>query len=125
MSTTIGPQDPGSGNVLPCRPLPRLFTKELSRRVKHVSFSSNPSRMRFYTQEIVLFREDLMRKVRRHALSSSIDGTSDINEVLVETIIKQVSIAFNGGDSENVNLLLDSGSFMPPSAACPARLLGS
>ena len=49
------------------------------------------SRMRFYTQEIVLFREDLMRKVRRHALNASIDSAGDINEVLVETIIKQVS----------------------------------
>ncbi len=48
--------------------------------------------MRFYSQEIVFFREDLLRKMRRHAVVSSehAEAGQDISELLVETVIKQV-----------------------------------
>ena len=92
MVVCVGPQDPGSGAVLPFRPLAKYFTRELSKRIKHINFASNPCRMRFYSQEIVFFREDLLRKMRRHAIVSSehAEAGQDISELLVETVIKQV-----------------------------------
>jgi DNA polymerase epsilon subunit 2 len=38
----------------------------MRQKVKHVTFASNPCRLRYYTQEIVLFREDLLKKMQRH-----------------------------------------------------------
>ena len=52
-----GPQDVGTHHALPRRPIPEIFTKELRKKVTHVTFASNPCRLRFFTQEIVLFRE--------------------------------------------------------------------
>jgi hypothetical protein len=63
-----GYQDPGAGSVYPLSPLSSVFTKSLSNKVKHVLYASNPCRLRFYTQEIVIFREDVLRKMRRYAL---------------------------------------------------------
>lgn len=88
-----GPEDPGCGVALPRRAIPEEYTKELRRRVKHVSFASNPSRVRFYTQEIVLFREDLIKKMQRHCvLPPTLAGAVDVSEQLVQTIIEQAHL---------------------------------
>ena len=52
-----GPADPGAGPCLPRGPLPNVFTKSLREMLPQVTFTSNPCRVRFFTQEIVLFRE--------------------------------------------------------------------
>jgi len=88
-----GPEDPGCGVALPRRAIPEEYTKDLRRRVKNVSFASNPSRVRFYTQEIVLFREDLIKKMQRHCVvSPSLSGTKDVSEQLVQTILDQAHL---------------------------------
>jgi DNA polymerase epsilon subunit 2 len=38
------------------------------KKVKNITFVSNPFRIRFYTQEMVFFREDLMRKAQRNTV---------------------------------------------------------
>lgn len=63
-----GSQDPGMGKILPKRPIPDIFREELKRRIPHISFASNPCRLRYYTQEIVIFRENLLRKMQRYSL---------------------------------------------------------
>eukprot|EP01034_Spumella_vulgaris_P040080 gene40080-49565_t len=45
-----GPYDAGSNVALPRRAIPADLTESLRERVKHVTFASNPSRVRFYTQ---------------------------------------------------------------------------
>ena len=52
-----GPADPGAGPCLPRGPLPNVFTKSLREMLPQVTFTSNPCRVRFFTQEFVLFRE--------------------------------------------------------------------
>ena len=52
-----GPNDPGAGATLPRAPLSNYFTGALRERVTHASFATNPCRLRFYAQEIVIFRE--------------------------------------------------------------------
>eukprot|EP00956_Cyclotella_meneghiniana_P040265 scaffold191200_cov73-Cyclotella_meneghiniana.AAC.1 len=63
-----GPNDPGMTGVLPRGPIPNYFTGSLRSKVKHAFFASNPCRMRFFTKELVFFRDDLVSKMRRHAL---------------------------------------------------------
>jgi len=63
-----GPNDPGITGVLPRGPIPDYFTSFLRSKVNHAIFASNPCRMRFFTKEIVFFRNDLVGKMRRHCL---------------------------------------------------------
>ena len=63
-----GPNDPGAGPTLPRAPLPKVFTRSLRESLAAVTFTSNPCRIRFYTQEIVLFREDILRAMRSNAI---------------------------------------------------------
>ena len=86
-----GPQDVGTHNALPRRPIPELFTKDLRKKVAHVTFASNPCRVRFYTQEIVLFREDLLRKMQRHSVlpPRTDEDAPELTEQLVESILDQ------------------------------------
>lgn len=79
--------------ALPRRPIPELYTKSLRQRVRHVTFGSNPCRVRYFTQEIVLFREDLLKKMQRHlAVPLVLDDPTvpDITEQLVESLLDQV-----------------------------------
>lgn len=63
-----GPNDPGISGVLPRGPIPNYFTTSLRSKVKHAIFASNPCRMRFFSKELVFFRDDLVGKMRRHCL---------------------------------------------------------
>lgn len=85
-----GLDDPG-GSVLPRPPIPSVFTKALRERLSDVTFASNPCRLRFYSQDIVLFRHDLVSKMRRHAVVPPTDahGTFEITEHLVRTVVDQ------------------------------------
>ena len=82
-----GPQDAGTSNALPRRPIPEEFVKDLKKKVSHITFASNPCRVQFFTQEIVLFREDLLRKMQRHTVVPP--HADDICQQLVETILDQ------------------------------------
>ncbi|KUG00664.1 DNA polymerase epsilon subunit 2 [Phytophthora nicotianae] len=48
--------------------LPDLCTRELIRKGPNVTCSTNPCRIRYYTQDIVIFRDDLQQKMQRHAI---------------------------------------------------------
>ncbi|RLN96760.1 hypothetical protein BBJ28_00025649 [Nothophytophthora sp. Chile5] len=63
-----GPNDPGSSRAFPRHPLPELCTRELLRKLPNVTCSTNPCRIRYYTQDLVIFREDLHQKMQRHAI---------------------------------------------------------
>lgn len=61
-----GPLDAGSSVALPKKALPEEIAGVLRERVTHVAFASNPCRVRLFTQEIVLYREDLLKKMQKH-----------------------------------------------------------
>ncbi|KAJ0981216.1 hypothetical protein J5N97_009471 [Dioscorea zingiberensis] len=85
-----GPDDPGPSKVLPRCALPKNLTEELQNHIPNAIFTSNPCRIKFYTQEIVLFRQDLLYRMRRSSLiPHSTDETSDPFEHLVATITHQ------------------------------------
>lgn len=109
-----GPTDPGSSVCLPRRRVPAKFVETLQQKVRHIAFGSNPFRVRFYTQEIVFFREDLLKKMQRHlATTLQVDSTMtkddgdddrddeeggngrsvpDITEQLVESLLDQAHL---------------------------------
>ncbi|KAL7547321.1 hypothetical protein ACHAWF_010640 [Thalassiosira exigua] len=60
-------------------PIPKRFTSALRSSVKHVVFASNPCRMRFFSKEIVFFRDDLVGKMRCHCLLEPHEDESDEN----------------------------------------------
>jgi len=72
-----GPNDPGITGVLPRGPIPNYFTSSLRSKVRHAIFASNPCRMRFFTKEIVFFRDDLVGKMRRHCLMEPREDNDD------------------------------------------------
>ncbi|OWZ23863.1 DNA polymerase epsilon subunit [Phytophthora megakarya] len=63
-----GPNDPGSSRAFPRHPLPDLCTRDLIRKVPNVICTTNPCRIRYYTQDIVIFRDNLQQKMQRHAI---------------------------------------------------------
>ena len=90
-----GPLDAGTSVALPRRPIPEQYTKSLRQRVRHVTFASNPCRVRYFTQEIVLFREDLLKKMQRHlAVPLILDDPTvpDITVQLVESLLDQAHL---------------------------------
>lgn len=48
--------------------IPPSITSTLRQKVPKAIFTSNPTRLQYCTQEIVVFREDLLSKVSRHCL---------------------------------------------------------
>lgn len=62
-----GPNDPW-GDVLSPRPaIPKSFTERIRNKVKRSFFTTNPCRIKFCTQEIVVMRDNLLSKMSRHA----------------------------------------------------------
>ncbi|KAL6493468.1 DNA-directed DNA polymerase epsilon, subunit B [Orobanche gracilis] len=85
-----GPDDIGPSSVLPRCSLPKYITEELQNHIPNAVFLSNPCRIKFYTQEIVFFRQDMLYKLRRTCLMPpSTEETSDPFEHLVATITHQ------------------------------------
>ncbi|WVZ16043.1 hypothetical protein V8G54_013609 [Vigna mungo] len=73
-----GPDDAGPSTVLPRCALPKYLTEELQKHIPNAIFSSNPCRVKFYTQEIVFFRQDMLHRMRRSCLMSpSTEETDD------------------------------------------------
>lgn len=89
-----GPNDAGDNLSLPRRGIPSKLVEGLSRRVAHVSFGSNPCRIKFFTQEIVVFREDLIQKMQRHSAvpPSVAEHAPDISEQAVSVIVDQAHL---------------------------------
>ncbi|PKI53449.1 hypothetical protein CRG98_026139 [Punica granatum] len=85
-----GPDDAGPAAVLPRCALPRYVTEEFQQHIPNAIFSSNPCRIKFYSQEIVFFRQDLLYRMRRSCLiPPSTEETNDPFEHLVATITHQ------------------------------------
>ena len=83
-----GPLDPGPGNILPRPPIPSVLTSDITEHIPTAQFCSNPCRIQFCTQEIVVFREDMMNKLCRHCVRFPSEAT-DMPNHFVKTILCQ------------------------------------
>lgn len=86
-----GPQDPGPGNIIPRPPIPESLVKVVTEKIPLASFTSNPCRIQYCTQEIVIFREDLINKMCRNSIHIPTDP-KDIPSELLKTILAQVHL---------------------------------
>uniref|UniRef100_A0A3Q2PCT3 DNA polymerase II subunit 2 n=1 Tax=Fundulus heteroclitus TaxID=8078 RepID=A0A3Q2PCT3_FUNHE len=63
-----GPEDPGPGAILPRPPLAEHITEDFRQRVPCSVFTTNPCRIQYCSQEIVIMREDLVNKMCRNCV---------------------------------------------------------
>jgi DNA polymerase epsilon subunit 2 len=61
-----GPLDPWSSSTLPRPAIPTAFTSRLAARIRNSRFVSNPCRLQYFGQELVVCRQDLMGKMVRN-----------------------------------------------------------
>lgn len=87
-----GRSDPCAANVLPRPPLPSSVTQNIRDKLSDsVIFPSNPCRLQYCTQEIIIFRQDLMMKMCRNTVH--FPETGDIPDHLVKTLFSQCSLS--------------------------------
>lgn len=72
-----GPLDVTMNSVLPRRPLLSSFVSRMKSRIPNVHFATNPCRIKFFEQEIVVFREDLMSRMLRNLVGVKPDVKND------------------------------------------------
>jgi len=100
-----GPNDPWDSTMLPRQALPASIVKPLLHSssqipASHLHFASNPCRIRWMSQEIVIFRENLASKMCRNVIEALKDPTvaadeEDVNitKFLVQTILDQAHLS--------------------------------
>ncbi|KAI8854822.1 DNA polymerase alpha/epsilon subunit B-domain-containing protein [Chytridium lagenaria] len=85
-----GPNDPWIGNILPRPPIPKNLIARFQTVVPKSEFTSNPCRIRYCMQEMVIFRENMMSKMRRNTiLSPDMAQEPDMAKHLIKTICDQ------------------------------------
>ncbi|KAJ3070454.1 DNA polymerase epsilon subunit 2 [Quaeritorhiza haematococci] len=63
-----GLKDAGETKLVPRPRIPSFFTKKVESKVPKAMFMSNPCRIKYCTQEIVIYREDLLNKMHRNCI---------------------------------------------------------
>ncbi|KAI0771567.1 epsilon DNA polymerase [Trametes elegans] len=85
-----GPLDVTLNTVLPRRPILSSFVARMKSRVPNAHFATNPCRIKFFEQEIVIFREDLMSRMLRNLVGVKPDvKNDDLKRYLVQTVLDQ------------------------------------
>ncbi|KAL7753078.1 DNA-directed DNA polymerase epsilon, subunit B [Sorochytrium milnesiophthora] len=89
-----GPEDPWGGHVLPRPPVPAYFTQRVQSRIPRAIFASNPVRIKYCTQEIVVMRDNLFNRMHRNCvISPNEEHTPETHKHLARTIIDQASLS--------------------------------
>ena len=83
-----GPQDPGLGDILPRPPLPRYCTQSLRQRLPRATFTTNPCRIRYFTKELLVYRNDVTSQLQKASLLPPKTGSSTVQHA-VKTLLDQ------------------------------------
>ncbi|KIM90898.1 hypothetical protein PILCRDRAFT_94563 [Piloderma croceum F 1598] len=85
-----GPLDITANSLLPRRPLLSSFVSRMRNKLPKVHFATNPCRIKFFGQEIVIFREDTMARMLRNTIrvKQKAEG-EDLRRFLVSSILDQ------------------------------------
>ncbi|KAH7887661.1 DNA polymerase epsilon, subunit B [Phlebopus sp. FC_14] len=85
-----GPFDITGSVALPRRPVLPCFTSQLRAKIPNVQFASNPCRLKFFAQEVVIFREDTMARMLRNTVEVKPNVAGEhLRRYLVQTILDQ------------------------------------
>eukprot|EP00658_Telonema_sp_P-2_P013264 TRINITY_DN15019_c0_g1_i1.p1 TRINITY_DN15019_c0_g1~~TRINITY_DN15019_c0_g1_i1.p1 ORF type:complete len:472 (-),score=120.89 TRINITY_DN15019_c0_g1_i1:39-1454(-) len=82
--------DPGMGKVWPRPAIPDIFFAGFKEMLPEYTATSNPARIRFYSQEIVIGRMNYMHDMQRHAVLEPSE-TTDPATHLAKTLLSPVS----------------------------------
>ncbi|ODQ65505.1 hypothetical protein NADFUDRAFT_5169, partial [Nadsonia fulvescens var. elongata DSM 6958] len=69
-----------AGTTYPLKPIPSMFTSRLNRVLTDVVWTSNPTRMLYLSQEIVIFRDQVDERLRRNNINFSPSVSSNIED---------------------------------------------
>ncbi|XP_018411759.1 PREDICTED: DNA polymerase epsilon subunit 2 [Nanorana parkeri] len=83
-----GPEDPGPSFILPRPPIAEHITEEFRQRIPFSIFTTNPCRIQYCTQEMIVLREDLVNKMCRNCVRFP-SNSLDIPNHFVKTILAQ------------------------------------
>lgn len=72
-----GPQDLTVNSVLPRKHLLSSFTARLRAKIPNIHLASNPCRIKFFGQEIVVYRDDVMSRMLRHLVGVKPDARNE------------------------------------------------
>lgn len=87
-----GRGDPAAANILPRPAIPNSITKEIRDKLGDAAiFATNPCRIQYCTQEIVIMRQDLVMKMCRNSIH--FPETGDIPDHLMKTLLSQCSLS--------------------------------
>jgi len=82
-----GPNDPGGGKVWPRGPLPLCLTEKFRHKIPGVENCSNPCRMKYCTQTILLYRDDVILSLQRNAILPPSHAEPDIKKHAIRTLV--------------------------------------
>uniref|UniRef100_A0A182Q0Z7 DNA polymerase epsilon subunit n=1 Tax=Anopheles farauti TaxID=69004 RepID=A0A182Q0Z7_9DIPT len=83
--------DPAAANIMPRPPIPSALTTELTKRFPRTILTTNPCRLQYCTQQIVVCRADLVTKLCRNTIHFPKRGL--LEEHFAKTIINQGTLA--------------------------------
>ncbi|XP_050069573.1 DNA polymerase epsilon subunit 2 [Anopheles maculipalpis] len=83
--------DPAAANILPRPPIPDALTMELKKRFPRTILTTNPCRLQYCTQQIVVCRADLVTKLCRNTIHFPKEGLLETH--FARTIINQSTLA--------------------------------
>ena len=87
-----GETEPVLGDFHPLTPIPKSFLDALT-CARHVVAGSNPTRLNFYNKQIVIYRNDILRLIRRNvALEPNWNESEDAGLHLAHTILRQTHL---------------------------------
>lgn len=87
-----GRGDPAAANILPRPAIPNYITQDIKDRLGDaVIFTTNPCRIQYCTQEIVVMRQDLVTKMCRNSIHFPESG--DIPDHLTKTLLSQCTLS--------------------------------
>lgn len=86
-----GPLDIAVNCILPRRPLLSSLVHRLKAKIPKVHFATNPCRIKFFNQEIVVFREDLMARMLRNIVGVKPNARSEDLKRFVRAMVPSSS----------------------------------
>ncbi|KAF8324081.1 hypothetical protein DL93DRAFT_95420 [Clavulina sp. PMI_390] len=106
-----GPLDPWGTPMLPRPPLPPPFTSRFRSKMppNRAHFVANPCRIKFFGQEIVVMRSELMEKMMASlvGVKPDLEGAMDTKRYLVQTIVDQCHLSPLPISVQPINWALD------------------
>ncbi|KAN0061752.1 DNA-directed DNA polymerase epsilon, subunit B [Thecaphora frezii] len=89
-----GPSDPFVTPLIPRPALPEMLTTKLRAKLgDRVHFASNPCRIAYFGQEIVVYRDDIMARMLRNTVRLKEEAREgDLKKFLVSTLLDQAHL---------------------------------